>query len=233
MTNGFKNVEQDFVLWDTVCIGSDVPSNINGWFTSLTNMAASDVPVSFFNQRQEGEVGTCYTNMKKKTGLDWPAKFESLGMRFIYPDPVNVDMYDGDRAAAKMFREALPEHCSLGLFIGGADDKILSLKPSFAPAGYGPVANQSGPTESYCSTGTMGVSIAGNRWMWLKKALMLPKDISIEIRLQLTAKAKELLTAMNEVKPIVFENGTFVNWAAIEVTLRGTRDVQQTGEWHR
>ena len=115
MTNGFNNVIQDFVLWDTVCIGADVPSNINGWFTSLTNMANSDVPISFFNQRQEGETGTAYTNMKKKTGLDWPADFQSIGMRFVYPDPINVDMYDGDRAAAKMFREVLPEHTSLGL----------------------------------------------------------------------------------------------------------------------
>jgi hypothetical protein len=233
MSNGFNNVIQDFVLWDTVCIGSDVPGQINGWFTSLTNMANSEVPISFFNQRQEGETGTSYTNMKKKTGLDWPANFQSIGMRFIYPDPVNVDMYDGDRAAAKMFREVLPEHTSLGLYIGGADDKILSLKPPFAPPGFGPVSNQSGPTASYCSTGTMGVSLAGNRFLWLSKALVLPKDISIEVRLSLSKKAKELLTAMNEVKPIEFENGKFVNWAAIEVTLRGTRGIQQAGEWHR
>jgi len=230
---GFKNVTQDFVLWDTICIGSDVPTNINGWYASLTAMANSDVPLSFFNQRQEGETGTAYTNMKKKTGLDWPVDFESIGARFIYPDPVNVDMYDGDRAAAKMFRETLPEHLSMGLYIGGADDKILSLKPPFAPAGYGPVSNQSGPTASYCSTGTMGESLAGNRFLWLKKALTLPKDISIEVRIGLTKKAKELLEAMNEVKPIEFENGTFVNWAAIEITLRGVRGIQQAGEWHR
>jgi hypothetical protein len=229
----FNNVEQDFMLWDRVCIGADVPTNINGWYTSFAAMAASDVPISFFNQRQEGEVGTAYTNMKKKTGLDWPAKFDSMGIRFLYPDPVNVDMYDGDRAAAKIFREVLPEHLSLGLYIGGADDKILSLLPAYAPGGYGPVSNQSGPTASYASTGTMGVAIAGNRWLWLKKALMLPKDISIEVRFQLTTKGKQILALLNIPQPIEFLAGTFSNWAIMEVCLRGTRQVQQTGEWHR
>ncbi len=150
------NVNQEFLLWDTVCIGSDVPANINGWYPTLAAMAASDVPISFFNQRQEGETGTTYTNMKKKTGLDWPVNVESLGIRFVYPDPVNVDMYDGDRTAAKMFREVLCEHTSLSLYIGGSDDKILSLKPAHAPSGYGPMSNQSGPTASFTSTGTMG-----------------------------------------------------------------------------
>ncbi len=227
------NVNQEFLLWDTVCIGSDVPANINGWYPTLAAMAASDVPISFFNQRQEGETGTTYTNMKKKTGLDWPVNVESLGIRFVYPDPVNVDMYDGDRTAAKMFREVLCEHTSLSLYIGGSDDKILSLKPAHAPSGYGPMSNQSGPTASFTSTGTMGQPVAGNRWLWLQQALPLPKDISIEVRLQLSTKAKQLLVLLNQVQPIEFLAGSFANWAMIEVTLRGMRQVQQTGEWHR
>ena len=229
----FVNVTQDFLLWDTIAIGSDVPTNINGWYPSFAALAAADVPLSFFNQRQEGETGTTYTNMKKKTGLDWPLDVESLGIRFLYPDPVNVDMFDGDRAASKMFREVLVEHTSLSLYIGSSDDKILSLKPAHAPAGYGPMANQSGPTASYSSTGTMGEPLAGNRWLWLKKALTLPKDISIEVRLNLSAKAKQLLVLLAAVQPIEFLAGSLQNWALIEVSLRGTRQVQQTGEWHR
>jgi hypothetical protein len=229
----FYNVTRDFMLWDTVNIGEDVPTAINGWFPSFAAMALSDVPISFFNQRQEGETGTTYTNMKKKTGLDWPADFESLGIRFNYPDPVNVDMFDGDRCAAKVFQTVLVEQCSLSLFIGGADTKILSLKPAHASPGFGPVSNQSGPTASYTSVTTMGDPLAGNRWRWIAAPLTLPKDISIEVQLTFTKKGKEILTLLNVVQPIEFLAGSLKNWASIEIQLRGTRQTQQDGAFHR
>jgi hypothetical protein len=231
----FMNVTRDFMLWDSICIGEDVPTNINGWFPSFAAMAASDVPIAFFSQRQEAETGTAYTNMKKKTGLDWPADFSSLGIRLTYPDPVNVDMYDGDRTASKMFLNAVTEHASLSVFLGGSDTKVLSLKPAHAPSGYGPTGNQAGGSNlsSFSSIDTMGVPIGGNRWLWVVAPLTLPKDISIEVQLSFTKHGKDILNLLNIVQPVEFAAGTLKNWATIEVGLRGTRQTQQDGAFHR
>jgi len=239
--NEYLNVRRDFVLYDTICIGDDVPQQTYGWFKNFTEMANNDSPYSFFNQRQEGETGDVYTNMKKKAGLDWPCIFLSMGIRFVYPDPVNTAMFDGDRAAAKMFMDVLPEHMTVSLYLGGSDHKITVVKPAYAPSGYGSQGNQSGPTSSYSSIISKGAPLAGNRFLWVENPLEVPKDYSIEVRLNLSSKAKDILRALHDVKPIAFAgnpetnpNGVQLsNWAMIEVTLRGTRDTQQDGARHR
>jgi len=232
----FKNVRQDFLLYDVIRIGLDVPTDkVPGWYTTLTELADADVPISFFNQRQESETGSAYTNMKKKTGLDWHCIFTDFGIGWFYPDPLNVDQFDGDRMAAKIFSGVLPQHVNGAIYIGGADDKILNFRPEHAPYGFGPVGNQaSGQTlAAPSSLVTMGDSLAGNRFQFANLPLKLPKDISVEVRLTLTSAAKSLLRAMNEVKPIVFENGTWNNEVIIVAAFRGLREVQQVGDWHR
>jgi len=230
----FKNVRQDFLLYDTIRIGNDVDTQqAPGWFKTLEDMANSGSKLSFFDKRQESEAGSAYTNMKKKTGLDWPCIFTDFGIGFFYPDPVNVDMFDGDRAAAKLFSATLPQHMAGGMYIGGSDDKILTFRPEMAPYGFGPVGNQAGNISSFSSITGMGESLAGNRFQFANLPLKLPKDISISVQLDATKTAKRLLTVMEEVKPIVFENGTFTNEAIIIVALRGLRAVQQVGDWHR
>lgn len=233
-TADFKNVRQDFLLFDTIRIGQDVPTDqAPGWFKSLEDMANSGTKLSFFDKRQESETGSAYTNMKKKTGLDWPCIFTDFGVGFFYPDPVNVDMFDGDRAAAKLFTTTLPQHMAGGMYVGGSDDKILTFRPEQAPYGYGPVGNQAGNMAGFSSITGMGDALGGNRFQFANLPLKLPKDISISVQLDATKTAKDLLLKMKEVKPIVFENGTFTNEAIIVVALRGLRAVQQVGDWHR
>jgi len=229
----FVNVRQDFVLYDTIRIGANVPTNVNGWFDNFTNMLSSGNGFSFFDQRQESEAGTAYTNMKKKTGLDWPVIITDLGIRFYYPDPVNVDMFDGDRAAAKIFTDLVPEHSHCALFTGGGDDKLLTFLPEHAPYGFGTAGHQSGPTESYSSILTNGAPLAGNRFMFKNMAVALPKDISISIKLNFEKFAREALTLLAGVQPIVFANGTLVNECMIRITLRGMREIQQVGNYTR
>ncbi len=229
----FTNVRQDFILYDCIRIGEDVPTKVPGWFNTLEEFADSDVDASFFNQRQQSEAGPAYTNMKKKTGLDWPCIFTDFGMGFFYPDPVNTDMFDGDRAAAKLFSGTLPQHMVMGMYIGGADDKILQIRPEYAPYGFGLTGNQAGSGTGYSSIVTMGESLAGNRFQFANLPLRLPKDISVEVRLDKTKTAKDLLRKMKEVRPIVFENGTFNNEVIIVSAYRGLRGIQQVGDWHR
>ena len=231
--SAFKNVRQDFLLYDTIRIGENVPTNVNGWFDNFTNMLSSGNGFSFFDQRQESEAGTSYTNMKKKTGLDWPVIITDLGIKFSYPDPVNVDMFDGDRAAAKMFADTVPEHANCALFTGGGDDKLLTFLPEQAPYGFGTAGHQSGPIESYSSLLTNGAPLAGNRFQFANMAIALPKDISISIKLNLEKQARDILTLMQSVQPIVFANGTLTNEAMIRITLRGMREIQQVGNYTR
>lgn len=229
----FRNVRQDFLLYDTIRIGEDVPTNVNGWFANFTTLLASGGDFSFFDQRQESEAGTQYTNMKKKTGLDWPVIITDLGIGFYYPDPVNVDMFDGDRAAAKMFTDFVARHCSAALYTGGADDKLLTFLPEQAPYGFGTTGHQSGPTESYSSVLTNGSPLAGNRFQFANMAIALPKNFSISIKLTFAKAARDLLALLADVQPIVFANGTFNNEAMIRITLRGMREVQQLGNYTR
>jgi hypothetical protein len=229
----FANVRQDFLLYDTIRIGENVPANVNGWFPDFTTMLSSGDGFSFFDQRQESEAGTSYTNMKKKTGLDWPIIITDMGIKFHYPDPVNVDMFDGDRASAKMFTQEVPTHSNCALFTGGGDDKLLTFLPEMAPYGFGVQGHQSGPVESYSSLLTNGVPVAGNRFQFANMAIALPKDISISIKLNIAKQGRDILALMAAVQPIVFANGTLTNEAEIRICIRGMREIQQVGNYTR
>lgn len=231
---GFNNVRQTFLLYDTIRIGADVPTNVSGWFTNFTTMLASAGNYSFFDQRQEAETTTAYTNMKKKTGLDWPCIFTDLGIEFYYPDPINVDMFDGDRAAGKMFADFCKRHSYCELFTGGADDKILTFLPEMAPYGFGTSGQQVGGTlVSYSAVLSNGDNLAGNRLQFKDWALALPKDFSVHVRLTLAKAARDMLALMQQVQPIAFANGSFNNEAMIRICFRGMREVQQVGNYIR
>lgn len=230
---GFNNVRQDFVLYDTIRIGGDVETNINGWYSSFTNLLASGGVHSMFDQRQEAETGSTYTNMKKKTGLDWPVIITSFGVEFWYGDPINVDLYDGDRTSAKQWTDAVKRHTNCGLYTGGADDKILTFLPEHAPYGFGTFGNQVGPTVSYASLMSNGVPLAGNQFQFANWALALPKDFSIAVRFNFAKAARTIMTLMDTVKPIVFANGEYANEAQIKICMRGMREIQQVGNYIR
>lgn len=229
----FSNVRQDFLLWDTIRIGDDVPTNVNGWYANFATMLAQGDRFSFFNQRQESEAHTAYTNMKKKTGLDWPIYITSIGIGFYYPDPVNVDMFDGDRTAAKVWCDLIPRHCSCSLYTGGADDKILSFTPEMAPYGFGSSGNMTGPMESFTSIITNGVPMAGNRFLFPTQEIPLPKDTAINLDITFEKAARDAMTLMASVQPIAFANGTLNNECGIRVAIRGQREVQQLGNYTR
>lgn len=232
---GFNNVRQTFVLYDSVRIGARpaAQSGINGWYASLTAMSAVSGGLSFFDQRQESEAGTIYTNMKKKTGLEWPVIFNDIGVDFYYPDPVNVDLYDGDRASAKNFCDFLRKHSVLELFTGGGDDKILTAPCEMLPWGFGTWGHQAGGNvEGYSSLLTNGMPVQSNRtnFQW---ALALPRDTAIRAKITFAPAANEMMALMDDIKPIEFANGTFSNEAMIRVGFMGLRDVQQVGNYFR
>ena len=111
----------------------------------------------------------------------------------------------------------------------------MNFRPEHTPYGFGQVGNMQGGASLQGSSTitTMGDSLAGNRFQFANLPLKLPKDISLEVRLTLTATAKDLLRKMDTVKPIQFANGTFNNEVIIIACFRGLREVQQVGDWHR
>jgi hypothetical protein len=230
----FQNVRQDFLLWDTLRVGANVPLNVSGWYADFISMLADSDRFSFFNQRSESEAHTTYTNMKKKGGLDWPIIITDVGIGFYYPDPINTDMFDGDRASSKLFKEMAMAHTNCSLFVGGADHKILSFVPEMAPYGFGPAGNQvSGDTLSYSSVMTNGLPDGGNRFWFTNQAIPLPRDTALNIDWTLEKAMRDLLTAMEAPKPIVFSTGSYANEVMVRICFRGLREVQQLGNMTR
>lgn len=230
---GFNNVRQEGLLYDVIRIGSEVEDNVPGWYKTLSNVADADVPLSFFDQRQTSEAGEAYTNMRKKTGIDTPWIFTSFGIGIVYPDPINTDMFDGDRAAAKVLSHGVVNHSVANIFLGGADNKFLTGRIEHLPYGFGLTGNQMGNIESYASLLTNGDALGGNRFKFPNMPMVLPKDISLSVRIDQTKALKKILRALDTVKPIVCANGTIANEVLIIAAFRGLRDIQQAGNYYR
>jgi hypothetical protein len=230
---GFKNVRQEGLLYDVIRIGSEVESNVPGWYNSLSDLADADVPLSFFDQRQTSETSEVYTNMRKKTGIDTPWIFTSFGIGIVYPDPINADMFDGDRAAGKVLTQGVVNHSIANVFLGGADDKFLTGRIEHFPYGFGVTGNQMGSISSYASLLTNGDALGGNRFKFPNMPMILPKDISLSVRIDVSKTLKKILRALDTVKPIVCANGTIANEVLLISAFRGMRDIQQAGNYLR
>jgi hypothetical protein len=102
------------------------------------------------------------------------------------------------------------------------------------PAGMGPtgfVQGNNAANNWIATTITNGVPDMGNRWKFVGKSITIPRDTPVRGRLYFSQYGKDLLTQLNAVSPLDFED-EFNNVAMIELTLLGMRGVQQRGEYH-
>lgn len=228
---GFENVRQPFVLWDTIRIGENVNTAVQGWYTNFTNLMAAGNTHSFFDTRNEAEARLVSTNMKTKGQLAWPFIITDLGIGFYYPDPINAPLFDGDRAASKIFQETAMSETTMELFVGGADYKILSLIPEMAPYGFGPSGNLIGGTGLASPSTLMsnGLPSGGNRFWFTDQAIPMPQGMTININWNLEKRMREVLERLVAPQPIVFQSGTLANEVKVRIAIRGLRDVQQLG----
>jgi len=231
------NVSENWMIYDTVRIGLDVPSKYPGGFLNFTLMSqAEEIP--FINIRNSSEAGEAYCNVSSKDKFPWAFRLESIGMRFTLADPSVSDellTYE-QRNVAKFFCTLLPDHAWFELKI--REDTILKIKPFMLPPGFGPIGHgtsiQGTPQPSnLISSGTPYVK---NRWSYGRLPVMIPRDTPVKGTLRFSDYGKQLLAAMATIAPFNF--GTIANpvtlnrEADIELTLRGRREVQQRGEWH-
>lgn len=232
---GFQNVRQPFVLWDTIRIGTNVNTAVQGWYTNFTNMLAAGNTHSFFDTRNEAEARLVSTNMKTKGQLAWPFIITDLGIGFYYPDPVNSPLFDGNRASAKLFQEYAMSETTIELFVGGADYKILSLVPEMAPYGFGASGNLTGGTglTAPSSLMTNGLPTGGNRFWFTDYAIPMPQGCTININWNLEQEMRRILTLMAAPQPIVFDTGSLDGQVKVRIAVRGLRDIQPLGYLHK
>lgn len=232
-----RQVHETIMLYDTFRISEEVTAPIQG-VTSFAAIAALDY-VPFLNARQEAEVGSAYTNIPSKDKMAWPFLVESIGVRFKMPTPYLSDLSPNGMAMAKAFEEILPDESWFEFYI--RDDMRLKAKPSMLPPGYGPTGAGTYIAwfnASYAADVTMGTPSLGNRFRFIGDTLNVPDGCPIAGKLYFSQYARTVILPRMTLWDLdLFEGnepGTQVetthNQALIEVTLRGTRFVQQRGE---
>jgi hypothetical protein len=222
-------------IYDTCNIGPSIDQKVNGWFTNFTELAsATEVP--FLNIRNESIAGRSYTNITSMDKTPWWFDLNSIGLRFIFPDPaVNVaSEHLGLVTMSKYFCATLPEHCVVDFKIRSYT--FLTLKGSHMPAGHapgGPMQLNTGSNNSFTSLVSAGDRIIGNRWKFVGNE-RIPKDTPISAHLYFDDYAKNMLRVWNDVPGIDFgAQEMFPNMPQIEMTLRGVKYEQRPGEFRK
>jgi len=222
-------------IYDTCCIGTTADPKVNGWFQSFTEMAnAPEIP--FLNVRNLSEAGQTYTNITTKGKMPWWFDLNSIGLRFLFPDPaVNVGSeHLGLTTMAKQFMTLLPEHAVFHFDIRSY--RFLSVKCTHLPAGFGPQGYFDmgvGQNTGFTSLINNGIEKMDNRWKFLNNE-RIPYDTPIMAKIELDDFAKSMLRLWDTVPGIDFgEEDLFANMPQIELTLRGIRYEQRPGEFRQ
>lgn len=222
-------------IFDTVNIGPSVDPKVAGWFQSFTEMAdAPEIP--FLNVRNESEAGKTYTNITSKDKIPWWFDLNSMGLRFLFPDPaINVgNEHLGITTMAKQFMSLIPEHGVFHFKIRSYT--FLTVKASHLPAGFGPEGYfemGTGTNTGFTSLIHNGEGAMGNRWKFLGNE-RIPMDTPMNAFIELDDYARSMLRKWDTVPGIDFGDETpFSNMAQIELTLRGIRYEQRPGEFRR
>lgn len=235
--DGRERVAETYMLHDQTRIGPTVPEKWPGCYANFAEMADAEY-VPFLNVRQVSETSGAVTNITTKSKIAWPFAVENLGIAWIFPTPYNAGLANNYEAAAKAFKEILPDHSFLQFQIN--EDVRLTIKPSMTTPGYGPygaAAYTSWTNHGYADTITSGVPSLGNRWTWIGQALKIPNNNTVAARLYFDEYGKMILRRL-ELPPLDFKEGddwegqpTTPNQAAIELTLGGQRYVMKRSEY--
>jgi hypothetical protein len=230
----FKNVMEPWPIYDSVLIGPAVDTSKN-WYASFATMAQQP-EIPFLNVRTLSDAGASYTNITSRDKFPWLYYCESIGIRFLYPDPVvdNASTHTAIMAATALFQKVIPEHAYFELQI--REDVIYRACPAHMPAGIGVTGFVNGNNAAnnfMMTTLTNGVPAMANRWKFVNGAIAIPRDTPVLARLFFSQYGKDLLTQLGAVSGFDFGGvSAFPNVAKIELTLFGVRGVQQRGEYH-
>jgi len=229
-----KNVGEFWPIYDRCLIGPSVDPKYPGGFQSFTEMAQAD-EIPFLNIRNSSEAGKTNTNITSKDKIPWRFDLNSIGIRFVFPDPnaFAASEHNGLTTASKWFMQYLPEYAVFDFKI--REDIRLTALASHLPAGHGPTGSfevNTGGNRFFGSIINNGEAVMNNRWKFFDN-IAIPRDTPISGTLRFDDYGKDLLRQIDEVPGIDFGGEQpFANRCFIELTLRGARWVQQRGEYH-
>jgi len=229
----FEKVGSNWIYYDTVCIGQGWKQTNPNWFNSFSEMA--DAPeITFFSVRTSSKTDSAYTNMDSSDQIGRPFRLESIGMRWIYPDPHISDPHQMNITASKVFQMYLPEHCHVKFWI--RDDQWATLKPMMMPSGYGVKGSAQliSDTPSSNTVLTNGDPVPMNRFPFSGNGIKIPETSQIKAALVFSKYGKDMLRKLDQVWPL---DGTgedpFPSVAMIEMGIRGLRYAQMRGKYYK
>jgi hypothetical protein len=241
---GYQNVREGWALYDTILIGKGQADRGPGWFNTYTDFGSRQRH-SFFNVRNQGEVGLAYNNLETKDQMPYVFHLYSIGISYSaaigipYPLQGTVTEAQYNGVSDALFIKELPAHVGLRLRVR-QDEKLLHtcyLAPEGAGVYGNLVVNQPGGanTQSYTSA-TQGEPLLGNRWRF-PTPIAIPRGATYNVEIELSEYGQEMLEAICGPGSYVFEceEGEPVILGACSVvrcSLMGKREVQQRGELH-
>jgi hypothetical protein len=249
---GFKNVAENWVLYDTVLIGgytSSMQFNV-GYFATFGALGAQ-TQIPFFNVRNRNH-GLAYNNQDTRDQLAWGFRIFTIGVSFFAPQTVLYRDAGGNPVGPQMTEQALfetelPKHCSLTLQTN--QDERLKINSLMTPPGFGIVGGgvaQGDPESTDALRGTVpnvskggmgqGVPELTNKWGY-RNPIDVPRRANLSVTISMNEYARQMLTAMPGPWNQVFWNTTpqhvfKYGMCGIQVVLGGQRLIQQRGQYH-
>lgn len=261
MEQPFNNVREAFPLYDTVIVSKQLygkEASIPGWYQTMRAFA-QDERHTFFKSRTAGNSHLAYSNFDSVDNIDYVFRAYSLGVTFfapISPDANNSIVV----SPAGMIENLpgwwlfdLPKHCGVDFRV--QQDVIVENAVIATPAGYGPrggggaqpLTDTTAPfpnqTPWKLVTGTNGIPMITNRFQF-PKPLDIPRNTTIEANIYLSSYARYIMNSINGPLDWVLPTSeqdtqppaegdffTVPTRYGIQVSLFGTRDVQQRGQY--
>lgn len=237
------NVREAISLTDTILIGPKTAQPAGyGTYRELANL--EEIP--FFTIRNRTEVGLAYTNKDSKDSLPFPLRIKDVGIHFHAMPPyhslpvvegVTPPVDTADFNAGRLFESEIPYHT--GFVLKVKEDERLAHTVEYAPPGSGSFGYTAGAAPERIQSFNMGWPSLPNRFAF-REEIDVPRNAVVSVVLKLSPYAKELLAAM----PGPFSDLALCDTAdppgkllvrrlsLIRVTLNGSREVQQRGEYH-
>lgn len=251
-TKAYRNVPENWVLYDTCLIGGYANSmNYHDGYFPTFAIAGAQNGIPFFNVRNRNH-GLAYNNQDTRDQLPWGFKIFTIGVQFFAPQTVlyrnNAGVPEGAQVIEQnLFETELPKHCSLTLQTN--QDNRLKINSLMAPSGMGIVGGGVGQGDVESNLGTanyinpvmggfsQGMPELKNKWGF-KNPLHVPRRATLSARIELNEYARALLGAMpgpyyQPFQDIAADGTLSFHWGmcGIRVVLGGQRLVQQRGQY--
>lgn len=248
----FFNVKEQYTLYDTIAIASNVDAlsiTPAGWFTTFAAFAGATNHF-FFNVRNKGGCERPYCNLDARDQTSFAFRAESISVSFwgsgfgYFNETGGWSRHWLENA---LWQSQLPFESSL-TFTVQQDDK-LKLNSLMASPGYGPVgggygnlgypnagANTYGSIHPNLTCSTQGKASPRDR-IQFPNVIDIPRRANISAQLSFTQYGRAILAAMPGPFEVPIVDPNELAYAApimfgITCGIHGRRLVQQRGELH-